>query len=55
MILRKETETPFEFFSVSPFNLSIRMNNTPQGDGNLVVATTTLAPILLAIRMNNTP
>ena len=34
MILRKETETLLNYFLVYLIHLHIRMNDTPQGDGN---------------------
>ena len=54
MILRKETET----FNVVlyTFNLAlIRMNDTPQGDGNYTDVYHLYITYLLNIRMNDTP
>ena len=55
MILRKETETsPFHNFKTLLVSL-IRMNDTPQGDGNLRTTQEPLTSFIQPIRMNDTP
>ena len=54
MILRKETETNFSScYSFIKIFFCIRMNDTPQGDGNLMYFNVSLSSF--SIRMNDTP
>ena len=53
MILRKETETQ-DYFFANVLLMLIRMNDTPQGDGNLTLTRSTVYRLNI-IRMNDTP
>ena len=54
MILRKETET-LTVYRLIIFFKCIRMNDTPQGDGNLRTTQEPLTSFIQPIRMNDTP
>ena len=54
MILRKETETHLDIYN-DIILLRIRMNDTPQGDGNLRTTQEPLTSFIQPIRMNDTP
>ena len=55
MILRKETETIKPTTDISIDFASIRMNDTPQGDGNILYLILYMYFLILLIRMNDTP